>query len=53
MQLEDDIELYTSALGTIKNASELVNLISMRLLRIDEKFDAENFILKMRHRCRW
>ena len=45
VQLEDDIRTILSALGTIKNASELVEL-EYEALRIDEKFDAENFILK-------
>ena len=45
VQLEDDIRTILSALGTIKNASELAEL-EYEALRIDEKFDAENFILK-------
>ena len=45
VQLEDDIRTILNALGTIKNASELVEL-EYEALRIDEKFDAENFILK-------
>ncbi len=45
VQLEDDIRTVLDALGTIKNASELVKL-EYEALRIDEKFDAKNFILK-------
>ena len=45
MQLEDDIRTVLEALSTIRNTSELVEL-EYEALRIDEKFDAENFILK-------
>lgn len=45
VQLEDDIRTVLNALSTIRNASELVKL-EYEALRIDEKFDAENFILK-------
>ena len=45
VQLEDDIRAVLDALGAIKNASELVKL-EYEALRIDEKFDAKNFILK-------
>ena len=45
MQLEDDIRTVLDALSTIRDASELVKL-EYEALRIDEKFDAENFILK-------
>lgn len=45
VQLEDDIRTVLDALSTIRDASELVKL-EYEALRIDEKFDAENFILK-------
>ena len=45
MQLEDDIRTVLDALNTISDASELVEL-EYEALRLDEKFDAENFILK-------
>lgn len=45
VQLEDDIRTVLDALSTIRDASELVEL-EYEALRIDEKFDAENFILK-------
>lgn len=45
VQLEDDIRTVLDALSTIRDASELVAL-EYDALRIDEKFDAENFILK-------
>lgn len=45
VQLEDDIRTVLDALSTIRDASELVAL-EYDALRIDEKFAAENFILK-------
>ncbi len=45
VQLEDDIRTVLDALNTISDASELVEL-EYEALRLDEKFDAENFILK-------
>lgn len=45
VQLEDDIRTVLDALSTIRDTSELVAL-EYDALRIDEKFDAENFILK-------
>lgn len=45
VQLEDDIRTVLDALSTINDTSELVEL-EYEALRIDEKFDAENFILK-------
>lgn len=45
VQLEDDIRTVLDALSAIRDTSELVAL-EYDALRIDEKFDAENFILK-------
>ena len=45
VQLEDDIRSVLDALSSIRDSSELVQL-EYNALRIDEKFDAENFILK-------
>lgn len=45
VQLEDDIRTVLDALSSIRDTSELVEL-EYEALRIDEKFDAENFILK-------
>ena len=45
VQLEDDIRTVLNALSTKSDATELIKL-EYEALRIDEKFDAENFILK-------
>ena len=45
VQLEDDIRTVLDALSSVRDASELVEL-EYEALRIDEKFDADNFILK-------
>jgi hypothetical protein len=45
VQLEEDIRTVLDALGQIRNASDLEQL-EYDALRIDEKFEPENFILK-------
>lgn len=45
VQLEDDIRTVLDALSSLRDASELVQL-EYDALRIDEKFEPENFILK-------
>lgn len=45
MQLEDDIRIVLDALGSIRDASELIEL-EYEALHIEEKFEPENFILK-------
>lgn len=45
VQLEDDIRTVLDTLSSIRDASELVQL-EYDALRIDEKFEPENFILK-------
>lgn len=45
VQLEDDIRIILDALGSIRDASELVEL-EYEALHLEEKFEPENFILK-------
>ena len=45
VQLEDDIRIVLDALGSIRDASELIEL-EYEALHIEEKFEPENFILK-------
>lgn len=45
LQLEDDIRTVLDALSQIRDASELVRL-EYDALRVEEKFEPENFILK-------
>lgn len=45
LQLEDDIRTVIDSLSLIRNKSELVQL-EYDALRIEEKFEPENFILK-------